>query len=161
MARPQLSKPGTKARVVADNRKARHDYAFEEIMEAGLALTGTEVKALRFGNGNIQDAYAEERGGELWLINSYIPEFKQGNRYNHEPRRPRRLLLHRRQINKLAGAIQRQGLTLVPVSLYFNERGRIKVELALARGKKAHDKRQAIKERDWQRQKGRLLRQHS
>lgn len=159
MARPHLSKQGTKVRVVAENRKARHDYFLEDIFEAGIALTGTEVKSLRFGNANIAESFAEPRDGQINLVNAHIPEFKQGNRFNHEPRRPRKLLLHRREINKLTGAVQRQGMTIVPLCLYFNDRGRVKLELALAKGKKAHDKREAIKQRDWQRQKGRLLRE--
>ena len=144
-------------KTVAENRKARHEYSFEDIFEAGIQLTGTEVKSLRFGKGNIADCYAEIRSGEAWLVNCHIPEFSHGNRYNHEPRRPRKLLLHQREINRLAGAIQRKGMTLVPTKLYFNTRGKVKVELALAKGKQLHDKRQDIKERDWSRQKARLM----
>ena len=149
-----------KAKVVAENRRARFDYFVEERFEAGIELKGTEVKALRTGEGSIAESYALVEGEEVWLINSHIPEYSHGNRLNHEPRRRRKLLLRGREIDKLHGAITRQGLTLVPLSVYFNTRGRAKVELALARGKKAHDKRDTIKERDWKREQGRLLRQH-
>lgn len=149
-----------KAKTVAENRRARFDYAIEDVFEAGIALKGTEVKSLRFGEGSINESYAEVNGDEVWLVNSNIPEFSHGNRYNHEPRRPRKLLLHAREIAKLHGAVARQGMTLVPLSVYFNGRGRAKVELALARGKKAHDKRDTIKERDWKREQGRLLKEH-
>lgn len=145
-------------RVVADNRKARFNYEFVETFEAGLQLTGTEVKSLREGKATIAESYASDEGDEIYLINAYIPEYLQGNRFNHEPRRPRRLLLHRRQINKLIGSIQREGMTLIPTKVYFNDRGRAKVELALARGKKLHDKRATERARDWQRDKARLLR---
>ena len=143
---------------IAVNRRARHDYAIEDTLEAGIALTGTEVKALRGGEGSIAESYASVEDEEVWLINSHIPEYSHGNRLNHQPRRARKLLLKRREIGKLYGAINRQGLTLVPLSIYFNAAGRAKVELALARGKKAHDKRETIKERDWNREKQRLLR---
>jgi len=158
MARP---KPATfdKAKTVAENRRARYDYAIDEVYEAGIALTGTEVKSLRFGEGSIAESYAEVKDDQIWLINSNIPEFSHGNRYNHEPKRPRKLLLHRREIAKLHGAVARQGMTLVPLSIFFNGRGRAKVELALAKGKKAPDKRATIKERDWKREQGRLLRE--
>ena len=146
-------------RVVADNRRARHDYEIQETFEAGIQLVGTEVKSLREGKASIRDAYAAEQGGDMWLINAYIPEYLQANRFNHETRRPRRLLLHRREINKLAGAIQREGMTLVPLKIYFNERGRAKLLLGLGRGKKVHDKRQAERDRTWQREKARLLRE--
>ncbi|MBR0551552.1 SsrA-binding protein SmpB [Stakelama marina] len=157
MSRP---KPSTfdKKKTVAENRRARFDYSIEDVYEAGIALTGTEVKSLRFGEGSIAESYAEVRDGEVWLINSNVPEFSHGNRFNHEPKRPRKLLLHDREIRKLHGAVARQGMTLVPLSIYFNGRGRAKLELALAKGKKAHDKRATIKERDWQRDKQRLLR---
>lgn len=157
MARPR---PATfdKKKTVAENRRARFDYAIETVYEAGIALTGTEVKSLRFGEGSIAESYAEVNDGQVWLINSNIPEFSHGNRFNHEPRRPRKLLLHEREINKLHGAVARDGMTLVPLSIYFNGQGRAKVELALAKGKKAHDKRETIKERDWKREQGRLLR---
>ena len=146
-------------RDVAVNRKARFNYEIGEIFEAGIALTGTEVKSLRVGKATIAESYADARGGELWLVNANIPEYLQANRNNHEPRRARKLLLHRRQINKLIGAIEREGMTVVPLKLYFNKRGRAKMAIALARGKKLHDKRASIKKRDWSREKGRLLRQ--
>jgi SsrA-binding protein len=143
---------------VARNRRATHDYFIDERFEAGLALQGTEVKSLRDGRGNISEAYASEQGGELFLVNAYIPEYSAASHFSHETRRPRKLLLHRKEIAKLIGAIQKKGQTLIPLSLYFNQRGRAKVELGLARGKKAYDKRASIKERDWQREKERLLR---
>ena len=158
MSRP-LPAPFDKKKVVAENRRARFDYFVEERIEAGLQLVGTEVKALRQGEGSIAESYATADGGEVWLINSHIPEYSHGNRLNHEPRRARKLLLKAREINKLMGAINRQGLTLVPLSIYFNGKGKAKVELALARGKKAHDKRDTIKERDWKREQQRLMRQ--
>jgi len=159
MARP---KPTTfdKVKTVAENRRARFDYAIDEVYEAGIALKGTEVKSLRFGEGSIAESYAEVKDGEVWLINSNVPEFSHGNRHNHEPKRPRKLLLNAREINKFHGAVARQGMTLVPLSIYFNTRGKAKVELALAKGKKAPDKRQTIKERDWKREQGRLLKQN-
>jgi len=158
MARP---KPSTfdKKKTVAENRRARFDYFIEETFEAGIALSGTEVKSLRFGEGTIAESYAEVRGGECWLINANIPEFSHGNRFNHEPKRMRKLLLHGREIEKFVGAVERKGMTLVPLSVYFNSRGRAKVELALAKGKQTHDKRQTMKDRDWQRDKARLLRE--
>lgn len=158
MARP---KPETfdKQKTVAENRRARFDYAIEEKFEAGLVLQGTEVKALRAGEASIAESYAEVRDGQVWLINANIPEYSHGNRQNHEPRRPRKLLLNSREINKLFGAVERKGMTLVPLSVYFNKTGRAKVELALAKGKQAHDKRQSIKERDWKRDKSRLMRE--
>jgi SsrA-binding protein len=152
------AKPDRNLRVVADNRKARFNYEIGEVFEAGIALTGTEVKALRQGRATIAESYADARAGEIWLVNANIPEYRQGGRYNHAPKRPRKLLLHRRQINKLAGAIEREGMTLVPLRLYFNEKGRAKIELALARGKKLHDKRETEKKRSWDRERGRLLR---
>ena len=148
-----------KQRVVADNRKARFHYFIDETFEAGLALTGTEGKSLRLGKATIGESYADARGGEIWLINSNIPEYLQANRFNHTPKRPRKLLLHRNQINRLVGAVEREGMTLVPLKLYFNEQGRAKVELALARGKKLYDKRDTEKKRSWERERGRLLRQ--
>ena len=153
-------KPQTfdKKKIVAENRRAHFDYAIETTYEAGIALTGTEVKSLRFGEGSIAESYAEVRGEEVWLVNSNVPEFSHGNRFNHEAKRPRKLLLHEREINKLHGAVAREGMTLVPLMIYFNSRGRAKVELALAKGKKAHDKRDSIKERDWKREQGRILR---
>jgi SsrA-binding protein len=159
-----MSKPPTqpfdKAKVVADNRRAYFEYFVEEKFEAGIALVGTEVKALRLGEGSIAESYATVEGEEVLLINASIPQYKNGGYVNHDPRRARRLLMKRREINKLTGAIQRQGLTLVPLSIYFNGAGKAKVELALARGKKAHDKRETIKQRDWNREKQRLLRNH-
>ena len=146
-------------KIVADNRKARFNYAIEDTFEAGVSLTGTEVKSIRTGKATIAESYADARDGEIWLVNATIPEYLQGNRFNHAPKRPRKLLLHRSQINKLIGAVEREGMTLVPLRLYFNEKGRAKVELALARGKKLHDKRETEKKRDWAREKGRLLRQ--
>lgn len=157
MPRP---KPATfnKVKTVAENRRARFDYFIEQTFEAGIALTGTEVKSLRFGEGSIAEAYADVEGEEVFLLNANIPEFSHGNRFNHEPKRPRKLLLHRREVDKMMGAVQRQGMTLVPLSVYFNGQGRAKVEIALAKGKKAHDKRETIKERDWKREAQRLLR---
>jgi SsrA-binding protein len=148
-----------KAKVVAENRRARFEYFLEEFFEAGIALTGTEVKSLRFGEGTIAESYAEVKDGQAWLINSNIPEFSHGNRFNHEPRRPRKLLLHQREIEKLRNAVSREGMTLIPLSIYFNGRGRAKVELALAKGKKLHDKRETEKARDWKREQQRLLRE--
>ena len=153
------AKTNPRFKVVADNRKARFNYEIGEVYEAGIALTGSEVKSLRAGKATIAESYADARNGEIWLINSNIPEYLQANRFNHEPKRPRKLLLHRKQINKLIGAVEREGMTIVPLLLYFNPRGRAKIELALARGKKLHDKRQSEKKRDWNRQKARLMRQ--
>lgn len=151
-------------KVIADNRKARHEYAIEEEFEAGLVLTGTEVKALRTGKANIAESYASPETGsgglEIWLINSNIPEYKQGNRENHEPKRSRKLLLHKREVNRLAGAVERKGYTIVPLRLFFNDRGIAKLAIGLGRGKKLHDKRQTQKDRDWGRQKQRLLREN-
>jgi SsrA-binding protein len=146
-------------KLIAENRRARFDYFLEDFMEAGLALTGSEVKSLRNGRANIAESYASVEGDEIVLINADIPPYPQaGKFFNHEPRRPRKLLLHRRQINKLIGAVQRDGRTLVPVKLYWNDKGRAKLEIALAKGKKVHDKRETAAERDWQRDKARLLR---
>ena len=153
-----LPPPFDKKKVVAENRRARFDYFVDERVEAGIALTGTEVKSLRHGEGSIAESYATVEGDEVWLINSHIPEYSHGNRLNHQPKRPRKLLLKGREISKLQGAVARQGLTLVPLSIYFNSRGRAKVEIALARGKKVHDKRETVKERDWKREQQRLLR---
>ena len=144
-------------RYVAQNRRARHDYLIEDTLEAGLMLKGTEVKVLRQGQASIAEAYADEAGGELYLLNANIPEYAASAHFNHQPRRPRKLLLHRKQVNKLLGAIRREGVTLVPLSIYFNERGRAKVELGLARGKRKADKRQAERDRDWQRSRARIL----
>jgi SsrA-binding protein len=146
-------------RVIAENRRARFDYFLEDAVEAGLALTGTEVKSLRNGRANIAESYADVQGDEIVLINADIPPYAQGNRFNHEPRRPRKLLLHRKQIEKLIGAVQREGRTLIPVKLYWNDKGLAKLELALAKGKKLHDKREVAAERDWQRDKARLMRE--
>ena len=145
-------------KVIADNRRARFNYEIGETFEAGIALTGSEVKSLRQGRSTIAEAYADTRGGELWLVNANIPEYLQAGQFNHAPKRARKLLLHRRQIEKLAGAVERDGMTIVPLKMYFNDKGRAKVELALARGKKLHDKRETDKKRSWQREKGRLLR---
>jgi len=145
-------------RYVAQNRRARHDYLIEDTIEAGLVLHGTEVKVLRQGQASIAEAYADQRGGELFLVNANIPEYASSAHFNHQPRRSRKLLLHRKQVNRLLGAIQRDGVTIVPLSIYFNERGRAKVELGLARGKRKADKRQAAKQRDWQRSRARILR---
>ena len=157
MARPQNVAEFDKKKVVAENRRARFDYSIDQVFEAGIALQGTEVKSLRFGQGNIAESYAEVVDGQVWLVNSNIPEFSHGNRFNHEPKRLRKLLLREREINKMHAGVMRQGMTLVPLTVYFNSRGRAKVELALAKGKKAHDKRDSIKERDWQRDKQRLM----
>jgi SsrA-binding protein len=143
---------------LSDVPSARFEYSLEEFFEAGLSLQGTEVKALRAGEGNIADSYAEIKNAEVWLINANIPEFSHGNRHNHEPKRPRKLLLKAREIKKLQGAVQRGGYTLIPMQIYFNDRNRAKVELALAKGKKLHDKREATKQRDWSRDKARLMR---
>ena len=144
---------------VAENRKARFSYEVLDTYEAGLALTGTEVKSLREGKANIQESYASVEGGEIWLINSYLPEYLQGNRFNHEPRRRRKLLLNKREMARLAQGVEREGMTMVPLKIYFNERGRAKLLLGLARGKKLHDKRETEKERDWGREKARLLKE--
>jgi SsrA-binding protein len=147
--------PGRK--IVAANRKARFNYEIGEPVEAGIALTGTEVKSLRESRANIAESYVSPENGEIWLINANIPEYRQASRFNHEPRRPRKLLLHKRQIDRLLGAVQREGMTIVPLNLYFNARGLAKVEIAPARGKKLHDKRETEKNRDWQREKSRIL----
>lgn len=153
-------KPELDRTVVAQNRKARFDYFIEETFEAGLQLTGTEVKSLRGGRSTIAESYVTETGGEAWLVNANIPLYASGNRYNHEPKRPRKLLLKEREISKFHGAVERKGMTLVPLSVYFNGRGRAKVELALAKGKNAADKRTTIKERDWKREKARIMKEH-
>jgi SsrA-binding protein len=147
-------------KIVVENRKARFNYEIVDTLEAGLVLTGTEVKSLREGKANIAESYANEEGGEMWLINAYVPEYLQANRFNHEPRRRRKILLKAREIARLGQAVQRDGMTLVPLKIYFNDKGRAKLELALARGKKLHDKRETQKQRDWNRQKSRLLRDH-
>lgn len=158
-----MAKPGKKeslnGKLIADNRKARHNYEFVDSIEAGIQLTGTEVKSLRNGQANIGESYATEENGELWLINAYIPELTEGNRFNHNPRRKRKLLVHRKQMANLFQSVSRDGMTLVPNRLYFNERGLAKLQLALAKGRKAHDKREVKKERDWKREQARLLRE--
>ena len=145
-------------RVVADNRKARHHYFIESSIEAGVVLTGSEVKSLRTGKANIGESYAQAKDGEILLVNSYIPEYTMANRFNHEPRRVRKLLLRKAEARKLSSAVQREGMTLVPLRLYFNLKGRAKIELGIARGKKLHDKRESEKARDWARDKARLIR---
>lgn len=152
------SKASDGGKTVAENRKARFNYEIGEVIEAGLVLTGSEVKSLRAGHANIAESYASDEGGELWLLNSNIPEYFEASRFNHQPKRPRKLLLKKREAHRLMIAIQREGMTLVPLKLYFNARGIAKMALALAKGRKVHDKRDAIKERDWGRQKQRLLR---
>jgi SsrA-binding protein len=154
-----MAKPDPKRKIIADNRKARFNYEIGETFEAGIALTGSEVKSLRQGKATIGESYADAKSGEIWLVNANIPEYLQAGPFNnHAPKRPRRLLLHGRQIDKLSAAVDREGMTLVPLKLYFNDRGRAKVELALARGKKLHDKRETEKKRDWDRERGRLMR---
>ena len=154
----QKSDPNNK--VAADNRRARYDYELGDVVEAGIMLTGTEVKSLRAGKATVAEAYAGvDRNGEVLLYNANIPEYLQAGPFNnHAPKRPRRLLLHQREIERLAGAVEREGMTVVPLKLYFNERGRAKVEIAVARGKKLHDKRETLKKRSWDREKGRLMR---
>lgn len=153
------AKTDRKIKIIADNRKARFNYEIGEAFEAGIALTGSEVKSLRQGRASIGESYADARAGELWLVNANIPEYLQAGPFNnHAPKRPRKLLLHRRQINRLAAGVERGGMTIVPLKLYFNEKGRAKLELALARGKKLHDKRETEKRRDWDRARSRLLR---
>jgi SsrA-binding protein len=152
------SKQAAGARTVAQNRRARFDYSIEDTFEAGIVLVGTEVKSLRRGQASITEAYASDQGGDLFLLNAHIAPYDSGKTLGHEPRRPRKLLLHRREIDKMIGAIRREGMTLVPLSIYFDARGRAKVSLALAKGRRKADQRQAIKDRDWQRQKSRLLR---
>ncbi|MGD9913548.1 MAG: SsrA-binding protein SmpB [Rhizobiaceae bacterium] len=156
MSQGKKSDPNNK--IAAENRKARFSYEVIDTLEAGLVLTGTEVKSLRGGHANIQESYASVEGGEIWLINSYLPEYLQGNRFNHEPRRRRKLLVSKRQMAKLAQSVEREGMTMVPLKIYFNDQGRAKLLLAVARGKNAADKRQTERDRDWSREKGRLLR---
>ena len=158
MSKPSTITPFDKVKVVAENRRARYDYFVEDRYEAGIELKGTEVKALRGGEGSIAESYAMVEDEQVYLVNSSIPQYGSGGYVNHEPRRRRRLLMRAREIAKLHGAITRQGLTLIPLSLYFNSKGRAKIELALARGKKVHDKRETIKERDWKREQGRVMR---
>ena len=147
---------GTK--IIADNRKARYAYAIDSTLEAGLMLTGSEVKSLRTGKANIGESYAQVKDGEVFLVNSYIPEYTMANRFNHEPRRVRKILVHKAEARRLGAAVQREGMTLVPLRLYFNPKGVAKIELGIARGKKLHDKRQTEKARDWARDKARLVR---
>lgn len=151
-------KPDDGRKLVAENRRARFDYLIEDTIEAGIQLVGTEVKALRGGRANIAESYASTDKGELWLINATIPEYPPAGQFNHEPRRPRKLLVRSKELKKLAGAVEREGRTLAPLKLYFNARGIAKLEIALAKGKKAHDKRAATKDREWKRQQSRLLR---
>jgi SsrA-binding protein len=145
-------------KLIAHNRKARFHYEIGEVFEAGIALTGTEVKSLRNGRANIAESYADARNGEIWLVNANIPEYLQASRFNHAPKRPRKLLLHKRQIHKLAAAVEREGMTLVPLRLFFNAKGHAKLDIALGRGKKLHDKRETEKKRSWDRERGRLMR---
>jgi SsrA-binding protein len=153
-------KPDSSFKIIADNRRARYNYEIGEKFEAGIALTGTEVKSLRTGKATIAESYAGvDRAGEMWLYNANIPEYLAGNRFNHEPKRPRKLLLKTREISKLAQGVEREGMTVVPLRLYFNRRGRAKIEIALAKGKQMHDKRETEKKRDWAREKGRLMRE--
>ncbi len=149
--------PGAK-KIVAQNRRARHEYTIEENLEAGIVLTGTEVKSLRLGRASVVESYAHEKDGELYLVNAHIPPYDAASRFNHEPRRPRKLLVHRRELGRLISRVQRDGYTLVPLSIYFNERGIAKVDLGIAKGKSKVDKRQSQKKQDWQRQKARLMR---
>ena len=144
-------------KTIAENRRARFDYFLEQTYEAGLSLTGSEVKSLRNGRANIAESYAAVEGDQIVLVNADIPPYAQANRFNHEPRRPRKLLLHRKEIDRLIGAVQREGRTIVPTKLYWNDKGMAKLELAVAKGKKAHDKRETAAERDWQRDKARLM----
>lgn len=155
----QVRKADPNNRTVAENRKARFSYEILDTVEAGLVLTGTEVKSLREGRANIQDSYASAEGGEIWLINAYLPEYLQANRFNHEPRRRRKLLLKKREMARLAQSVEREGMTMVPLKIYFNDQGRAKLLLAVGRGKKLHDKRETEKQRDWAREKGRLLKE--
>jgi SsrA-binding protein len=150
--------PITKAKLIAENRRARFDYFLEDNVEAGIMLLGTEIKALRMGRANIAESYAAVEGREIVLINADIPPYVQANRFNHEPRRPRKLLLHRKQIDRLIGAVQKDGQTIIPLKLYLNDDGKAKLEIALAKGKKLHDKREASADRDWARDKARLMR---
>ena len=145
-------------KLIAENRRARFDYFIDDVVEAGLMLTGTEVKSLRNGRANIAESYAAVEGRDIVLINADIPPYAQANRFNHEPRRPRQLLLHRKQIARLIGAVPREGRTIIPTKLYWNDKGVAKLEIGLAKGKKLHDKRETAAERDWQRDKARLMR---
>ncbi len=155
---PGGTAPGGRT-LIAQNRKARHNYTIEDSLEVGLALVGTEVKSLRAGRASIVESYASDKGGELFLFNAHIPIYEPAGRFNHAPKRIRKLLVHRRELARLTGLVRRDGYTLVPLSLYFNERGIAKIQLGLARGKRKYDKRQSEKRRDWQRQKARLMRE--
>jgi len=158
MAAPRRRGPGIKAQIVSMNRKARRNYEIQDVFEAGLMLTGTEVKSLRAGQANIAESYAEIKDGEAWLVNATIPEYRYANRFNHAPGRLRKLLLRRREISKLDGTLRKSGMTLVPLCLYFNEKGKAKLEIGVGRGKKLYDKRADEKDRDWKRSRDRLLR---
>ncbi len=155
---PSGKAPGGRT-LVARNRKARYNYTIEDSLEVGVALVGTEVKSLRAGRASIVESYATDKGGELFLFNAHIPIYDPAGRFNHAPKRTRKLLVHRRELARLTGLVRRDGYTLVPLSLYFNERGIAKIELGLARGKRKYDKRESEKRRDWQRQKARLMRE--
>jgi len=155
-----MKKSDPNSKIVAENRKARHNYFIEDTMEAGVVLTGTEVKSLRLGQASIGESYADVKGSEIFLVNAYIPEYTKAHlKLQHEVRRPRKLLLHKNQLNKMIGAVQRKGTTIVPLQIHFNARGIAKVLLGIAVGKKQHDKRETEKKRDWQREKGRLMRE--
>ena len=156
--RTMVKKKDDGTKIVADNRKARYSYAIEDSLEAGIMLAGSEVKSLRTGKATIGESYATAKDGELWLVNAYIPEYTQASRFNHEPKRMRKLLVHKREAAKLAAAIQREGMTLIPLKMYFNEKGRAKIQLGIAKGKKLHDKRETEKRRDWARDKARIMR---
>ena len=153
-----MAKPPVPKKFAAENRKARFNFEILDTIEAGIVLTGTEIKALRTGKASIADSYASHENQGVWLINAYIPEYLQANRFNHEPRRPRRLLLHAKQIDKMAQQTEREGMTIIPLDIHYNDKGRAKVTLGVARGKKLHDKRESEKARDWNREKGRLMR---
>lgn len=152
-----MAKKKETLKLAAENRRARYEYHIEDTFEAGIMLQGSEVKSLRAGQGNIAESYASAEGNELWLVNAYIPEYEKAARFGHEERRPRKLLLHRREIDRLSNAVQRQGMTLIPLKMYFTPKGIAKLEIGLAKGKKLHDKRQTERERDWGRDKQRLL----
>ena len=153
-----VKKKKSSENIAARNRKARHDYFIEDNYEAGIALQGTEIKSIRSGRVSIEEAYASEEGGELYLINAYIPEYQAGGRDQHETRRPRKLLLHKKELAKMFNAVNREGMTIVPLSLYFNKRGMLKVDLGMAKGKRQYDKRQSNKARDWKRDQARIMR---
>ncbi len=154
-----MAKEAAPRKIIAENRRARYEYSIGDIYEAGIVLSGSEVKSLRAGKANIAESYASDENGAIWLVNANIPVYAQAGRFNHEPARPRKLLLHAREIAQLQGAIRREGMTLIPLRMYFNEKGRAKIELGLAKGKKLHDKRESEKSRDWDRQKARLMRE--